>query len=28
MHDIDLFQRALGLDEPWRVVDVQFDAAE
>ena len=25
MHDIDLFQRALGLGEPWRVVDVEFD---
>src|SRR5580698_2693270 len=27
MHDLDLFQRALGLDEPWNVVDVQFDVA-
>lgn len=26
MHDVDLFQRALGLDEPWQVVDVKFDA--
>jgi len=26
MHDLDLFQRALGLEEPWEVVDVQFDA--
>jgi transposase len=26
MHDVDLFQRALGLEEPWKVVDVQFDA--
>ena len=26
MHDGELFQRALGLVEPWRVVDVQFDA--
>jgi transposase len=25
MHDVDLFQRALGLDEPWEVVDVGFD---
>src|SRR5512144_2135577 len=28
MHDVDLFQRALGLQEPWRVVDVEFDAGE
>src|ERR1039458_5099045 len=27
MHDLDLFQRALGLEEPWEVVDVQFDVA-
>jgi transposase len=27
MTDVDLFQRALGVQEPWRVVDVQFDAA-
>jgi transposase len=26
MHDVDLFQRALGLAEPWQVVDVEFDA--
>ena len=26
MHDVDLFQRALGLTEPWQVVDVEFDA--
>jgi transposase len=26
MHDVDLFQRALGLDEPWEVVEAQFDA--
>jgi transposase len=26
MHDVDLFQRALGLEEPWQVVDVEFDA--
>lgn len=28
MHDVDLFQRALGLEEPWEVVDVSFDAGE
>ena len=28
MRDLDLFQRALGLDEPWQVVGVEFDAAE
>ena len=27
MHDLDLFQQALGLEEPWEVVDVRFDAA-
>jgi len=26
MHDVDLFQRALGLEEPWEVVGVEFDA--
>ena len=26
MHDLDLFQRALGLEEPWEVADVKFDA--
>jgi transposase len=26
MHDLDLFQRALGLEEPWEVVDSKFDA--
>ena len=26
MHDLDLFSVALGLEEPWKVVDVQFDA--
>jgi len=26
MHDLDLFSAALGLEEPWKVVDVQFDA--
>ena len=25
MHNLDLFQRALGLEEPWEVVDEQFD---
>lgn len=25
MHDLDLFQQALGLEEPWEVVDVEFD---
>lgn len=25
MHDVELFGRALGLDEPWEVVGVQFD---
>jgi len=25
MHDLDLFSAALGLEEPWTVVDVQFD---
>ena len=28
MHDVELFQRALGLQEPWQVVDVEFDAGE
>jgi hypothetical protein len=28
MPDLDLFQRALGLEEPWQVVDVKFDAAQ
>ena len=26
MHDVDLFQRALGLQAPWEVVGVEFDA--
>ncbi len=26
MHDVELFQRALDLEEPWQVVDVGFDA--
>jgi transposase len=26
MHDLDLFSAALGLEEPWKVVDVRFDA--
>jgi transposase len=25
MRDLDLFQQALGLDEPWRVVETSFD---
>ena len=25
MHDLDLFSAALGLEEPWEVVDVKFD---
>jgi transposase len=28
MPEADLFKRALGLDEPWEVVGVEFDAAE
>ncbi len=28
MHDVDLFQRALGLEDPWEVVDVSFDVGE
>jgi transposase len=28
MHDSELFQRALGLEEPWQVVDVRFDAEQ
>jgi transposase len=27
MNDLELFSQALGLVEPWRVVDVRFDAA-
>src|SRR5487761_1083592 len=27
MHDLDLFQQALGLGEPWEVVEVTFDPA-
>ena len=26
MPDVDLFQRALGLEDPWEVVDSKFDA--
>jgi transposase len=26
--ELDLFQRALGLEEPWRVVDVKFDEGQ
>ena len=25
MHDLDLFSAALGVEEPWEVVDVKFD---
>ncbi len=25
VRDLDLFQQALGLDEPWRVVAMEFD---
>jgi transposase len=28
MNDWELFSRALGLQEPWQVVDVQFDAEQ
>jgi transposase len=28
MHDVDLFQRALGLVEPWEVVGVEFDVEQ
>ena len=28
MHDVDLFQKALGLDKPWEVVEVSFDAEQ
>jgi transposase len=28
MHDVDLFQRALGLEGPWQVVGVEFDAGQ
>ena len=27
MRDVDLFQLALGLEEPWQVVRTEFDAA-
>lgn len=27
MHDLDLFQAALGLEEPWEVREVEFDAS-
>jgi transposase len=26
LHDVELFERALGLEEPWEVVEVRFDA--
>jgi len=28
MHDVDLIQQALGLEEPWEVVEVRFDAEQ
>jgi transposase len=28
MHDVDLFQQALGLEQPWEVVEVTFDAEQ
>ncbi len=28
MHDLDLFQAALGLEEPWRVEGVEFDVGQ
>jgi len=28
VHDVDLFQKALGLGEPWEVVGVEFDAEQ
>ncbi len=28
MHDADLFQQALGLEEPWEVVEVSFDVGQ
>ena len=28
MPELDLFQRALGLQEPWRVVEEKFDAEQ
>jgi transposase len=28
MQDLDLFQRALGLEDPWTVVDLEFDAGK
>jgi transposase len=28
MHDVDLFQQALGLKEPWEVAEVGFDAEQ
>jgi transposase len=28
MRDMDLFQRALGLEDPWEVVGVEFDAEQ
>jgi hypothetical protein len=28
LHDSDLFQQALGLQDPWSVVGAEFDAEE
>ena len=28
MHNLDLFQRALGLVPPWEVVEEKFDAGQ
>jgi hypothetical protein len=28
MRDVDLFQKALGLVEPWGVVEVSFDVEQ
>ncbi len=28
MRDLELFSRALGLQEPWRVVETSFDAGQ
>jgi transposase len=28
VRDVDLFQQALGLASPWRVVECSFDAGE
>jgi transposase len=28
MHDLELFQQALGVVEPWKVAGVEFDVAQ